>query len=528
MIRLGAVISHDKPFSLWQKELLDWIVQQPDIQLCVLIEQGKQRPLNMASRILRAQALLERRLLHIRDKTWPRPSSSSGYGEIVKTTFAGAEGDSEKQWLVHEQIKSYRLDTILNLTDTELSAESRSLATNGVWTITHGDHHRPLQQLAGFWELIGNQSVIPIKLVQIKSHGEQLVIDKSYHFKHWSLAKNQSQVMAQCSILFLKNLSLKAWSGRQRAAQSVLSPAPERYPQWRQVIHYLVYFYLTLLSKVWQKLTTKYFGVRYRCWTLQMGIGTFSAAHLKALQTLPPPAGEFWADPFLFSHQSKTYVFFENFSYQNQIGKISCGEIVDDTITAVSDVIVRDYHLSYPFIFEEDGNIFMIPETTENQRLEIYICQKFPLEWSLHATAFEGECVADATYFRDDNDNRWLFVNKGYDGYFNDQLSIYHIDSLKLNKITPHRLNPVIVDARRARNAGPLFHKGNSLIRPSQNNSYGIYGYGLNLNRITKLSLDDYEEEVILEVTPERHVELAATHHLHQTETMFVLDAIPK
>lgn len=64
-------------------------------------------------------------------------------------------------------------------------------------------------------------------------------------------------------------------------------------------------------------------------------------------------------------------------------------------------------------------------------------------------------------------------------------------DSLKLEHIESHQQNPVIVDARVARGGGPIFKQNNETFRPSQNNSNGVYGYGLNLNRIKKLSIDE-------------------------------------
>ena len=44
----------------------------------------------------------------------------------------------------------------------------------------------------------------------------------------------------------------------------------------------------------------------------------------------------------------------------------------------VSDVLVMDYHLSFPYVFKEDENIFLMPETSQNNRLEIYKCVDFP------------------------------------------------------------------------------------------------------------------------------------------------------
>ena len=76
----------------------------------------------------------------------------------------------------------------------------------------------------------------------------------------------------------------------------------------------------------------------------------------------------------------------------------------------------------------------MIPETSENQRLEIYICKSFPSEWELFSTAsFEGEMILDCTYYIDKSNKKWFFLNKKTENSDScSDLYIYSIDSLKL------------------------------------------------------------------------------------------------
>ena len=58
------------------------------------------------------------------------------------------------------------------------------------------------------------------------------------------------------------------------------------------------------------------------------------------------------------------------------------------SIVEVRDAINLGYHMSYPQIVEEDGEIYMIPETVANKRLEVFHCVGFPDKWELFATAF--------------------------------------------------------------------------------------------------------------------------------------------
>ncbi len=62
-----------------------------------------------------------------------------------------------------------------------------------------------------------------------------------------------------------------------------------------------------------------------------------------------------------------TYVFYETYEYHTKKGKISCGVLDDGNITNLVDVLNLDYHLSYPYIFEEDGEIYLMPETLETR-----------------------------------------------------------------------------------------------------------------------------------------------------------------
>lgn len=168
-----------------------------------------------------------------------------------------------------------------------------------------------------------------------------------------------------------------------------------------------------------------------------------------------------------------------------------------------------------------------MPETAQNQRLEIYKCVDFPKKWELYTTALEGERVTDATFHTDEKGEKWLFVNKKKSPIAPSdcELHIYKIDSLKLNNMQPHTQNPVIIDSRSARNAGPIFKNDNYFVRPSQSCIHGIYGKFLNINKIEKLDLNEYVEKNIRVVEPTFFKGLCAVHHLHQTHDMFMFDA---
>ena len=215
-------------------------------------------------------------------------------------------------------------------------------------------------------------------------------------------------------------------------------------------------------------------------------------ATLYRLKPVKLPKNEFWADPFLFCHNDDHYVFFENYNYKTKIGKISCGKVDKNTLVDIVDVLDLDYHLSFPYIFEEDGEIYLMPETRENNQLELYRSIEFPSKWELVETAFEGEKVMDAYFYDDLENQRWLFVNKQVDDNAprDCELYIYKVESKDgslLGNLKPHNLNPVLIDSRSARNGGLIITYKNECYRPSQANMDSIYGRALNIRKIEKL-----------------------------------------
>ena len=73
---------------------------------------------------------------------------------------------------------------------------------------------------------------------------------------------------------------------------------------------------------------------------------------------------------------------------------------------------------------------------------------------------------------------------------------------MNFKKITPHKMNPVIIDSRKARNAGNFFVKNGKLYRPSQSNIKSIYGHSINISQVNKLNINEYDETVVKVIMP--------------------------
>lgn len=210
---------------------------------------------------------------------------------------------------------------------------------------------------------------------------------------------------------------------------------------------------------------------------------------------LPDPGHRFYADPFALRRRGRDFLFFEDLDHRAGKGIISCAEIAaDGTSGPVMPVLEEAWHLSYPFLIEHEGEIYMIPEGSVNDEVAIYRAVDFPLRWERHAQLLSGVEAADATIVRHGG-LWWMFavVRPGLGGY-SDTLKIWSAPDL-FGPWTPHVGNPLIVDPAQARPAGRFVRRGGILMRPVQDCTNG-YGAALGLARIDRLDVEGFVQTI--------------------------------
>ena len=106
---------------------------------------------------------------------------------------------------------------------------------------------------------------------------------------------------------------------------------------------------------------------------------------------LASPPGRWLADPFLLERGGRHILLVEDFVEARGKAVISWLELGPegprgDPQTALE----REYHLSYPFVFEWEDDVYMIPESTASRRVELYRAESFPDRWKLVRVAAGG------------------------------------------------------------------------------------------------------------------------------------------
>ncbi|MBI1212607.1 MAG: formyl transferase [Alphaproteobacteria bacterium] len=216
---------------------------------------------------------------------------------------------------------------------------------------------------------------------------------------------------------------------------------------------------------------------------------------------LPDDGARFFADPFLFMHAGRTWLFLEEYQYAVGKALLSVVELgAQGPIGAPRPIIERAYHLSYPFVFERDGQIWMVPEMSAARRVELLRATNFPFEWEPAKTLIEGPEISDATIV-EHQEKLWLFASTGGDGASSwDTLSLWSALSL-MSDWHPHEGNPVLIDAASARPAGAMYRRGADIWRPAQDCAGG-YGSALTIARVAKLDDEAFEQEAVASLHP--------------------------
>ena len=260
-------------------------------------------------------------------------------------------------------------------------------------------------------------------------------------------------------------------------------------------------------------------------WRIHDGAGVLENGDLSGApwQRLADPGHRFFADPFPVTWQGRTFVYFEDLDHRVGKGTISAIEFdARGPVGAVLPVLEEPWHLSYPFLIEDGGDLWMIPESSANRDVALYRCVSFPDKWERHATLLDGLELGDATVTRHGG-LYYLFgaIRDGAGGY-SDTLAIYWAERLT-GPWLPHAANPILIDRAQARPAGNMVEIDGKLWRPVQDCAHG-YGAALALAEVTELSPTAFRQQVRHHLAPGPAWPGRKLHTLNRAGRLEVID----
>ena len=186
-----------------------------------------------------------------------------------------------------------------------------------------------------------------------------------------------------------------------------------------------------------------------------------------------PASRDKWAaDPILVEDDNHTYLFYE--AVINGKGRIEVVEVYDDcTVSSPVVILESENHYSYPFVFKSADQWYMIPESSAEDKVQLYKSIEFPFEWEEERVLLKS-CLVDSTVFDFDNTQYILtfvpdqITQRVQPKCYRIQFGDTHTEIIPIEWEN--------YDTLRVRGAGPAFSCNGKVMRPFQVSREYAYG----------------------------------------------------
>lgn len=209
------------------------------------------------------------------------------------------------------------------------------------------------------------------------------------------------------------------------------------------------------------------------------------------------------ADPFLFVNNGRLHLFYEEMLLGKGLGVIKTMSTEDLILWTRPTQVTHEYdrHFSYPYIFENNGVIYMLPETGADHTIRLYRAKNESLtKLEFVKIILQRDNPSEDIRF-DFADSCIVYHNGLYylftsyclnDNYYLELYTSKHFDC----DYVIHPQSPVCISAEYGRCGGAVFRYHNKLYRPAQDCKH-VYGGQLHLFEIDNLSPDSYAEHLV-------------------------------
>jgi len=207
------------------------------------------------------------------------------------------------------------------------------------------------------------------------------------------------------------------------------------------------------------------------------------------------------ADPFLFAYKDRLYLFYEmkrNYSFG-----VICMTYTEDLLhwSKPSVVLKENFHLSYPFVFEDNGSIFMIPETSAVGDICLYKADDDNLtHFSLYKTLVhrestdKGNGYADSSVYKKDG-LFYLFSSIERNG---ENIQYLFTSDKITGPYCKHPSSPICSGQKYGRCGGSVLKDVNGSLYRIAQDCEKRYGDNVHLFQIDVMSVSDYKEHLFI------------------------------
>jgi hypothetical protein len=501
-LRFGVVLA-SSVVTAWQRRALVTLFAEPSVEFALAVL-ARSTPPRRRGLVFRGYEALDRRLLGAPESPLDPVELGAWFAasERIDAELVAAAGGHDFAPATVEAALARELDVLLQVGGSRLVGRALGLSRRGLWCFEHEEEERAgLPAL--FQPMARRDPVTHVRLLERSLRGTETLLTTVSSTNPYSLERNRTGPLWKASDLPARAARALA-DGREppfdggvaiaEAAASTSSRAPRAMDVAR----------LAGSGALRVAANRRRLRTEDRVWFIALrerGETSIATDLLGGFAAVPCPPDRFHADPILVHDGERHHLFFEDADRATGHGSLAwCAIDERGRPGPIERILEMETHLSYPSVFRWQDEWFLIPETSERRTIELHRAIEFPLRWRLEKVLFHDVAAVDATPFLHDG-RLWLFVAMSTSGAsLNDELYLFHADSPD-GAFTPHPMNPIVSDVRRARPAGPLFFEGATLYRPGQDCA-GDYGAAFWIHRVDELTERSYRETPVRRVDP--------------------------
>jgi len=503
-IRFG-VICEGKSLLTWQKRTVQKLVAETFVELGLVIfsvnKNGSKVKLNASSCLWR---LFKKHRIQKKSPALT-PAKSDALFEDIPNLICSFKSTDEILFQKEHKAKiiDANLDFILDFSADNLSDSLFTLPKYGVWKYSFGAYEKEAKSTPCFWEIYQQNDVTSAYLIR---KSENSALSYKLHEGHLktsvSYRKNIEKMLHECTS-WPQKLCLDIIHGKDENLEPVSTVKSSVYGTSPSNVQTLVFPLIQLklrFKQVWRQL---FFTDYWNIGIIESPITEFlnSEKDHKVNWFSKHTGDRFLADPFGMFYQDELHIIYEDLKFDQGIGKTARFLFEKGAFTQNEIVIDEAFHMSYPFLFEKDGQCYCIPETYQANQVRLYKAIDFPSKWRFEKNLIENYAGIDCTLI-EYNDTWYMFsTDKNAGPHFN--LNIHYASDV-FGPWKAHPKNPVKTDIRSARSAGTIFEHDGELFRPSMDYSEKIEGR-ITINKVARLSTKDFKEEAYQLVQPFRN-----------------------
>lgn len=528
MLKVGFLLN-SLQVQAWEYELIHQIQHSSFAQIELVVLNASPKTASSAPKLYRLYRKLDRKLFTTKPdafetKTLDFLDEGIKLLEVkpIQREFTDQFSDKSLQ-----EIKGSGLDVIIRLGFRILKGQILSAAKLGVWSFHHGDPTFYRGGPPAFWEVMLGKPISGLVLIQLTEKLDQgkilyqsfaqtnpLSVQRNANAVFWKSAYIIPRVMRQ-----IEGLGISQWLSQFAQIPSTEKSQLLRPPKGFQTLRLVSKLLLRNSKRKWQENRIKpHWQVGYMeksTWNFEKGV------LWKDLTLIPNKESKstYCADPFPIQIGTETEVLVESFDNKKQKG---CICLIDDKGNK-RVVLQENWHLSYPFIWEESHKTYLIPESADAGCIYRYAFDSGSTQLQQREILFDEEAF-DPTIWKNES-GYWLFVNQKKNRAISafDELFLYHSESWENPKWVPHPQNPIVSDVRKSRPAGKLFIHQGKLYRPAQDSGLR-YGNKIQVMEIIQLNPKNYEEKLAYTLEAPQEAGILGMHTINFSKDRVYLD----